>query len=123
VAELSAAVYQNELLPDGGTDLNAIVTLTCGGAGAAGQTGSDDTGEIVIQQGLAAKAAGDVESATTKLGRAVQLAVATGNEEATSKRARWSTSRTREPARSGSRGRWNGRTRWPWTPPRPRPPA
>ena len=38
-----------------------------------------------IQQGLAAKAAGDVETATTKLGRAVQLAAATGNEEATSR--------------------------------------
>jgi hypothetical protein len=38
-----------------------------------------------IQQGLAAKAAGDEETATTRLGRAVQLAAATGNEEATSR--------------------------------------
>jgi hypothetical protein len=38
-----------------------------------------------IQEGLAAKAAGDDESATYKLGRAAQLAAATGNEEATSK--------------------------------------
>jgi hypothetical protein len=37
-----------------------------------------------IQEGLAAKAAGE-ELATTKLGRAVQLAKETGNEEATSK--------------------------------------
>ena len=36
-----------------------------------------------IQEGLAAKAAGDEETATTKLGRAVQLAAETGNEEAT----------------------------------------
>jgi len=39
----------------------------------------------VIQEGLAAKAAGDEATATVKLGRAVQLAQETGNEEATSK--------------------------------------
>ncbi len=38
-----------------------------------------------IQEGLAAKAAGNEETATTKLGRAVQLAEETGNEEATSR--------------------------------------
>jgi hypothetical protein len=38
-----------------------------------------------IQEGLAAKAAGDTETATSKLGRAVQLAKATGNDEATSR--------------------------------------
>ena len=48
MAEFSAAVYQNEFLPDGGTDVNAIVTLTCSGAGAAGQSGSGDAGEIII---------------------------------------------------------------------------
>jgi hypothetical protein len=40
---------------------------------------------LAIQEGLAAKAAGNEELATTKLGRAVQLAKETGNEEATSK--------------------------------------
>jgi len=39
----------------------------------------------VIQDGLAAKAAGDDATATAKLGRAVQLAQATGNDEATSR--------------------------------------
>jgi hypothetical protein len=38
-----------------------------------------------IQEGLAAKAAGDEATATTKLGRAVALAAETGNDEATSK--------------------------------------
>jgi hypothetical protein len=38
-----------------------------------------------IQDGLAAKAAGDDAGATTKLGRAVQLAAQTGNEEATTR--------------------------------------
>jgi hypothetical protein len=37
----------------------------------------------VIQEGLAAKAAGDTNTATFKLGRAAQLAEQTGNEEAT----------------------------------------
>src|SRR5688500_791135 len=48
MAEFTAAVYQNEFLPDGGTDVNAIVTIECKGAGAAGQTGSGDAGEIII---------------------------------------------------------------------------
>jgi hypothetical protein len=38
-----------------------------------------------IQDGLAAKAVGDDATATSKLGRAVQLAAETGNDEATSK--------------------------------------
>jgi von Willebrand factor type A C-terminal domain len=38
-----------------------------------------------IQDGLAARAAGDEATATAKLGRAVQLAAQTGNAEATSK--------------------------------------
>jgi hypothetical protein len=38
-----------------------------------------------IQEGLAAKASGDEATATVKLGRAVQLAEATGNDEATSR--------------------------------------
>ncbi len=48
MAEFTAAVYQNEYLPDGGTDVNAIVTITCTGAGAAGEAGSGSVGEIII---------------------------------------------------------------------------
>jgi uncharacterized protein YegL len=48
MAEFSAAVYQNEFLPDGGTDVTAIVTLSCTGAGAVGQSGAGDAGEIII---------------------------------------------------------------------------
>ena len=40
MAEFTASVYQNEFLPDGGTDVHAIVTVDCSGAGAAGQSGS-----------------------------------------------------------------------------------
>lgn len=48
MAEFTAEVYQNEFLPDGGTDVHAIVTVTCTNAGAAGQAGAGDAGEIVI---------------------------------------------------------------------------
>ncbi len=48
MADFTAEVYQNEFLPDGGTDVHAIVTVTCTGAGAAGQGGEGDAGEIVI---------------------------------------------------------------------------
>ncbi|MCY7394737.1 MAG: VWA domain-containing protein [Nocardioides sp.] len=48
MAEFTAAVYQNEFLPDGGTDVNAIVTLSCVGAGTAGQTGGGAAGEVII---------------------------------------------------------------------------
>ena len=41
-------VYQNEYLADGNTDVNAIVRVDCSDAGAAGQTGVGDVGEIVI---------------------------------------------------------------------------
>jgi len=48
MAEFSAEVYQNEFLPDGGTDVHAVVTVACTGAGAAGQVGGGDAAEIVI---------------------------------------------------------------------------
>ncbi len=48
MAEFTSAVYQNEFLPDGGTDVNAIVTIRCSGAGSAGRTGSGDAGEIIV---------------------------------------------------------------------------
>ncbi|WP_435771533.1 VWA domain-containing protein [Nocardioides sp. SYSU DS0651] len=48
MAEFTASVYQNEFLPDGGTDVNAIVTITCEGAGTAGQSGAGAAGEIII---------------------------------------------------------------------------
>lgn len=47
-------------------------------------TGQAELAEA-IQEGLAAKASGDEATATVKLGRAVQLAKETGNDEATSR--------------------------------------
>ncbi len=48
MATFSAEVYQNEFLPDGGSDVHAIVTVACTGAGEAGKSGSGDAGEIVV---------------------------------------------------------------------------
>ena len=50
-------------------------------------TGQAELAEV-IQEGLAAKAAGDTDTATFKLGRAAQLAAETGNEEATQRLAK-----------------------------------
>jgi hypothetical protein len=48
MAEFHAEVFQNEFLPDGGTDVHAIVSVSCVGAGEAGRAGSGDAAEIII---------------------------------------------------------------------------
>jgi hypothetical protein len=60
MADFTAQIFQNEFLPDGGTDAHAIVTVTCTGAGQAGQTGEAaevimvDTSGSMGQVGIAA---------------------------------------------------------------------
>jgi hypothetical protein len=44
----TAAVYQNEYLADGSTDVHAIVTVECTGAGQAGQAGGDAAEAIIV---------------------------------------------------------------------------
>jgi hypothetical protein len=48
VAQFTAEVFQNEFLPDGETDVHAVVTLTCSGAGEAGRGEGGEAAEIVI---------------------------------------------------------------------------
>jgi uncharacterized protein YegL len=48
VAQFTAEVFQNEFLPDGGTDVHAVVTVTCTGAGEAGHGAGEEAAEIVI---------------------------------------------------------------------------
>src|SRR5690349_9977207 len=48
MAQFTAEVYQNEFLPQGGTDVHAVVTITCAGAGEAGRGEGGDAAEIVI---------------------------------------------------------------------------
>ncbi|MEO5899018.1 MAG: VWA domain-containing protein [Ilumatobacteraceae bacterium] len=46
--EFKADVFQNEYLADGATDAHAVVSVTCSGAGMAGQTGQGDAAEVII---------------------------------------------------------------------------
>lgn len=48
MAEFHCEVFQNEFLPEGGTDVHAVVAVTCLGAGAAGQAPGTDAAEIII---------------------------------------------------------------------------
>jgi hypothetical protein len=48
MAEFHAEVFQNEFLPDGATDVHAIVSVNCSGAGEAGRAGAGDAAEIII---------------------------------------------------------------------------
>jgi hypothetical protein len=48
MAEFSAEVFQNEFLSDGATDVHAIVSVTCRGAGEAGRSSGGDAAEIII---------------------------------------------------------------------------
>jgi len=44
----SAEVFQNEFISEGSTDVHAIVSVTCSGAGEAGRGGGGDAAEIII---------------------------------------------------------------------------
>ncbi|WP_182112467.1 MULTISPECIES: VWA domain-containing protein [unclassified Actinotalea] len=48
MTSFTAAVYQNEFLADGSTDVHAIVTVECSGAGQAGQSGGGGAAELVL---------------------------------------------------------------------------
>jgi hypothetical protein len=48
VAEFKAEVFQNEFLAEGATDVHAVVSVTCSGAGTAGQAGRGEAAEIII---------------------------------------------------------------------------
>jgi len=89
MAEFTASVYQNEFLPDGGTDVHAIVTVDCSGAGAAGQSGSGDAGEIIIVDTSGSMGADGVRAAAFAAQTAldqildgVWFAVISGNDRA-----------------------------------------
>ena len=88
MAEFSAEVYQNEFLPDGGTDVHAIVTVTCRGAGQAGQSGGE-VGEIVIVDTSGSMGKDKIQAARTAAAAAIDqvldgtwFAVISGNDQA-----------------------------------------
>jgi hypothetical protein len=63
MATFTSTVYQNEFLPDQGTDVHAIVSVTCQGAGLAGRTGQGEAGEIVIVDTSGSMAGSRIEMA------------------------------------------------------------
>ena len=46
--QFSAEVFQNEFVSAGATDVHAVVSVTCSGAGEAGRSGGGDAAEIII---------------------------------------------------------------------------
>src|SRR3954464_13574422 len=48
VGEFTAEVFQNEFLAEGATDVHAVVSVACTGAGTAGQSGHGEAAEIII---------------------------------------------------------------------------
>ena len=48
MANFTAEVFQNEFLPAGGTDVHAIVTITCAESGEAGRGTGGEAAEIII---------------------------------------------------------------------------
>jgi hypothetical protein len=76
MAEFSAEVFQNEYLPDGGTEVHAVVTISCKGAGLAGHDQRDgDAAEILIVD-----TSGSMENPSTKIRAARQAASAALDE-------------------------------------------
>ena len=88
MAEFAARVYQNEFLATGATDVHAIVTVTCTGAGQAGQSGGD-AAEIVIVDTSGSMAGASIAAARQAAAAAIDqiidgtwFAVVSGNHQA-----------------------------------------
>ena len=91
MAEFTATVHQNEFLPDGGTDVHGIVSVTCTGAGTVSpmSSASGEAGEIIIVdvsgsmdvQGVQA-AAYAASAALDQIVDGVWFAIVAGNHEA-----------------------------------------
>ncbi|WP_151524198.1 VWA domain-containing protein [Serinicoccus kebangsaanensis] len=91
MAEFSSTVHQNEFLPDGGTDVHAIVSVTCSDAGTVAPMSSSggEAGEVIIVdvsgsmdvQGVQA-AAYAASAALDQIVDGVWFAIVAGNHEA-----------------------------------------
>jgi len=89
MAEFSSTVHQNEFLGVGATDVHAIVSIACQGAGRAGQNIGGDAGEIIVIDTSGSMEAAGVraaqEAAAAALDRifdGVWFAVVAGNHQA-----------------------------------------
>jgi hypothetical protein len=75
VAEFRAEVFQNEYLSDGATDVHGVVSVTCSGAGTAGQSGGAGASEIIIVD-----TSGSMDMPPAKIAAARRAAKAAINE-------------------------------------------
>jgi von Willebrand factor type A C-terminal domain/von Willebrand factor type A domain len=75
MADWTAQVFQNEYLPDGATDVHAIVTVTCANSGQAGGGDAGAAGEAIIVD-----CSGSMSSPPTKIAAARKAAAAAINE-------------------------------------------
>ena len=48
MATFTADVFENEYLPEGSTEVHAVVSVTCSDAGSAGQSGAGQAAEIIL---------------------------------------------------------------------------
>lgn len=87
MAEFTASVYQNAFLPAGGTDVNAIITVSCAGAGEASVDGAageilivDTSGSMGTANLQAAKLA--ARAALDQIGDGTYFALVAGNHQA-----------------------------------------
>lgn len=91
MSEFTSRVHQNEFLPDGGTDVHGIVSVSCSGAGTVApmSSASGEAGEIIIVdvsgsmdvQGVQA-AAYAASAALDQIVDGVWFAIVAGNHEA-----------------------------------------
>ncbi len=72
MAEFKAEVFQNEYVGDGATDVHGVVSVTCSGAGVAGQAGTEAAEVIIVDT------SGSMDMPPTKIAaarRAAKVAV------------------------------------------------
>ena len=72
MAEFRAEVFQNEYVSDGATDVHGVVSVTCSGAGVAGQAGTEAAEVIIVDT------SGSMDMPPTKIAaarRAAKVAV------------------------------------------------
>ena len=72
MAEWTTEVFENEYLPADATDVHAIVTVTCSGAGTAGQSGAAAEVIIVDTSGSMSSPRGKIVSARQAAAAAIE---------------------------------------------------
>src|SRR3954471_12424823 len=89
MANWTTEVFENEYLPADATDVHAIVTVTCAGAGTAGQSGTaaeaiivDTSGSMAMAHGKIVAARGPAAAAIDEVVDGTWFAVIAGDNDA-----------------------------------------